>query len=113
MGGMYLLTGYHLLLQATYSKKNEQGYNIHAPAGWFSMYMQNFNARRTAVAQDERFTKGTAMALRAKIALFAGGYSLKGTGTIGTMNRLSNYLDFYQITRGRMWYSYTEQFYTT
>ena len=62
-------------------------------------YAKTLMPWRTAVAQDERFTKGTAMALRAKIALFAGGYSLRGTGTIGTMNRLSNYLDFYQITR--------------
>lgn len=51
---------------------------------------------RTAVPQDERFTKGTAMALRAKIALFAGGYSLRQNGQ---MQRPANYLDFYQIAR--------------
>ena len=51
---------------------------------------------RTAVTQDERFTKGTAMALRAKVALFAGGYSLRADGTI---SRVSNYLDFYKITK--------------
>jgi hypothetical protein len=51
---------------------------------------------RTAVPQDERFTKGTAMALRAKIALFAGGYSLRQDGT---MKRPANYLDYYRITR--------------
>ena len=51
---------------------------------------------RTAVSQDERFTKGTAMALRAKVALFAGGYSLKQSGQ---MTRPSNYLDYYKITK--------------
>ena len=51
---------------------------------------------RTAVVQDERFTKGSAMALRAKIALFAGGYSLRQTGSV---QRLANYLDFYKISR--------------
>lgn len=51
---------------------------------------------RTEVAQDERFTKGTAMALRAKIALFAGGYSLRQTGG---MQRLANYLDYYKIVK--------------
>ncbi len=51
---------------------------------------------RTATQQDERFTKGTAMALRAKIALFAGGYSLRQSGT---MTRLSNYLDYYKIAK--------------
>jgi hypothetical protein len=51
---------------------------------------------RTAVPQDERFTKGTAMALRAKIALFAGGYSLRQNGTI---SRPANYLDYYKITK--------------
>ncbi len=53
---------------------------------------------RTAVvgAADERFTKGSAMALRAKIALFAGGYSLRQDGQ---MKRPANYLDFYKIAR--------------
>jgi len=51
---------------------------------------------RTAVTQDERFTKGSAMALRAKIALFAGGYSLRQTGGV---QRKTNYLDYYNITR--------------
>lgn len=44
---------------------------------------------------DERFTKGTAKALRAKIALTRGGYALPVTG--GTLVRPSNYLDFYKI----------------
>lgn len=57
---------------------------------------KNLMPWRTAVTQDERFTKGSAMALRAKIALFAGGYSLK---TNGQMSRASNYLDCYAITR--------------
>ena len=43
-------------------------------------YAKTLMPWRTAVTQDERFTKGTAMALRAKIALFAGGYSLRQTG---------------------------------
>jgi starch-binding outer membrane protein, SusD/RagB family len=51
---------------------------------------------RTAVTQDERFTKGSAMALRAKVALFAGGYSLKQNGQ---MTRPANYLDFYNIVK--------------
>lgn len=46
---------------------------------------------------DQRFTKGTAKALRAKIALTRGGYSLPVTG--GTMTRPANYLDFYKIAR--------------
>ena len=51
---------------------------------------------RTSVAQDERFTKGTAIALRAKIALFAGGYSLRQNGQV---SRVSNYVDYYKITK--------------
>ena len=51
---------------------------------------------RSQVAQDERFTKGSAMALRAKVALFAGGYSLRQTGG---MQRLANYLDYYKMAR--------------
>lgn len=51
---------------------------------------------RTQVAQDERFTKGSAMALRAKIALFRGGYSLRMTGK---MERTADYLDYYKIAR--------------
>lgn len=58
-------------------------------------YAKTLMPWRTAVAQDERFTKGTAMALRAKIALFAGGYSLRQTG----MQRRSDYLEFYKIVR--------------
>lgn len=44
---------------------------------------------------DQRFTKGTAKALRAKIALTRGGYSLPVSG--GVLTRPSNYLDFYKI----------------
>ncbi|HVG40557.1 MAG TPA: RagB/SusD family nutrient uptake outer membrane protein [Chitinophagaceae bacterium] len=46
-------------------------------------------------AIDQRFTKGTAKALRAKIALTRGGYSLPVTG--GALVRPSNYLEFYKI----------------
>lgn len=57
---------------------------------------------RTEVASigdqvDQRFTKGTAKALRAKIALTRGGYSLPVSG--GDMTRPSNYIDFYKIAR--------------
>ena len=45
---------------------------------------------------DERITKGTAKALRARIALSRGGFSLRQNGT---MQRSANYLVFYQIAR--------------
>ncbi|MBC6610111.1 RagB/SusD family nutrient uptake outer membrane protein [Hymenobacter sp. BT507] len=50
---------------------------------------------RSKVAADERITKGAVKALRARIALFRGGYSLKGS----TMQRPADYLDFYRIAR--------------
>lgn len=43
---------------------------------------------------DERITKGTVKALRARIALFRGGYSLRNDGTI---QRNADYLTYYQI----------------
>ncbi len=46
---------------------------------------------------DQRFTKGTAKALRAKVALTMGGFSLPVSG--GTLTRPANYLDYYQIAR--------------
>lgn len=55
---------------------------------------------RTAVTQDERFTKGSAMALRAKVALFAGGYY---TDLSGQIVRRSNYLDYYKIAKDECW----------
>jgi hypothetical protein len=45
---------------------------------------------------DERITKGTVKALRARIALYRGGYKLSQTGV---MQRPSNYLDFYAIAK--------------
>ncbi|UAY50958.1 RagB/SusD family nutrient uptake outer membrane protein [Ferruginibacter albus] len=45
---------------------------------------------------DERITLGAAKALRAKIALFAGGYSLRSDSV---MRRPVNYLPFYQIAK--------------
>jgi hypothetical protein len=45
---------------------------------------------------DERITKGTVKALRARIALTRGGYSLNQGGTV---SRPSNYLDFIKIAR--------------
>lgn len=46
---------------------------------------------------DQRFTKGTAKALRAKIALTRGGYKL--SSTTGQLTRPTNYLDYYKIAR--------------
>ncbi|WP_276485993.1 RagB/SusD family nutrient uptake outer membrane protein [Paraflavitalea pollutisoli] len=51
---------------------------------------------RTAVAQDERFTKGTAMALRARIALFRGGYALRQNGQL---ERAADYVDYYKMAQ--------------
>ena len=48
---------------------------------------------------NERITKGTVKGLRARIALYRGGFSLRGTGTVGTMERGSNYLAYYQIAK--------------
>lgn len=47
-------------------------------------------------ALDERITKGTVKALRARIALYRGGYGLRSTGG---MQRGSDYLTYYQIAR--------------
>lgn len=44
---------------------------------------------------DQRFTKGAAKALRAKIALTRGGYALPVTG--GALVRPANYQDYYKI----------------
>lgn len=45
-------------------------------------------------AHDERITKAAVKGMRARIALFRGGYSLR---TDNKMERPSNYLDFYKI----------------
>ncbi|MES2004917.1 MAG: RagB/SusD family nutrient uptake outer membrane protein [Bacteroidota bacterium] len=45
---------------------------------------------------DERITKGTVKGLRARIALFRGGYSLRSDGS---MKRATDYLTYYQIAR--------------
>ncbi len=52
---------------------------------------------RSKVAADERITQGAVRALRARIALAAGGYSLRSAGN--SMQRPSNYKDFYQIAK--------------
>lgn len=52
---------------------------------------------RTEVPRNERITKGAAKALRARIALFRGGYSLR-TET-RKMERRADYLNYYQITK--------------
>lgn len=51
---------------------------------------------RTETARNERITKGAAMALRARIALFRGGFSLRANGQ---MERSADYLDYYKIAR--------------
>ncbi len=47
-------------------------------------------------APDERITKGTVKGLRARIALFRGGYSLRMDAT---MKRSADYLTYYQIAK--------------
>ena len=51
---------------------------------------------RTEVARNERITKGAAKALRARIALFRGGYSLRQNGQ---MERRADYLTYYEIAK--------------
>ncbi|OQP43190.1 carbohydrate-binding protein SusD [Niastella yeongjuensis] len=46
---------------------------------------------------DERITKGAAKALRARIALFAGGYSLRRPSN--QMQRRDDYLTYYQVAK--------------
>ncbi|MEP6676594.1 MAG: RagB/SusD family nutrient uptake outer membrane protein, partial [Ferruginibacter sp.] len=49
---------------------------------------------------DERITKASVKGLRARIALYRGGYSLRGAGPgFGTMARSSDYLKYYQIAK--------------
>jgi hypothetical protein len=45
---------------------------------------------------DERITKGTVKGLRARLALFRGGYALRSNGT---MQRNADYQSFYQIAK--------------
>jgi len=47
--------------------------------------------------QDERITKGTVKGVRARVALFRGGYSLRQESKV--MERRSDYKTFYQIAR--------------
>jgi starch-binding outer membrane protein, SusD/RagB family len=56
---------------------------------------------RTEVAvRNERITKGAVKALRARIALYRGGYSLRGIAPgLGRMERPADYLTYYQIAR--------------
>src|SRR5688572_24164201 len=51
---------------------------------------------RNEVVRNERITKGAAKALRARIALFRGGYSLRQNGQ---MERRADYLNYYQIAK--------------
>jgi starch-binding outer membrane protein, SusD/RagB family len=52
---------------------------------------------RTEVARNERITKGAAKALRARMALHRGGYSLRTDSKI--MERRADYLTYYKIAR--------------
>src|SRR2546421_12006040 len=52
---------------------------------------------RTEVPRNERITKGAVKALRARIALFRGGYSLRSETKL--MERRSDYLNYYKIAR--------------
>ena len=45
---------------------------------------------------DERITKGTVKGLRARIALYRGGYSLRQTGGV---QRSADYLNYYRIAK--------------
>lgn len=51
---------------------------------------------RLEVPRNERITKGAAKALRARLALFRGGYSLRSNGQ---MERRNDYLTYYQIAK--------------
>jgi starch-binding outer membrane protein, SusD/RagB family len=51
---------------------------------------------RTEVARNERITKGAVKALRAKMALFRGGYALRSSKQ---MERNADYLTYYKIAR--------------
>lgn len=53
--------------------------------------------RKETAKAYERFTKGSAKALRARVALFAGGYSLRPNPV--QMKRQTNYLDYYKIVK--------------
>jgi hypothetical protein len=52
---------------------------------------------RTEVARNERITKGAVKALRARLALFRGGFSLRNETK--QMERRSDYLSYYKIAR--------------
>ena len=52
--------------------------------------------RTDAGPRNERITKGVIMALRARMSLFRGGYSLRQSGV---MERRSDYLNYYQIAK--------------
>lgn len=52
--------------------------------------------RTDAGVRSERITKGVAMALRARMALHRGGYSLRSNGQ---MERRSDYLNYYNIAK--------------
>jgi hypothetical protein len=52
--------------------------------------------RTDAGIRNERVTKGTAKALRARMALFCGGYSLRSNAQ---MERRADYINYYQIAK--------------
>ena len=51
---------------------------------------------RTEVTRNERITKGAAKALRARIALFRGGYALRSNAKV---ERRADYLKYYEIAK--------------
>ncbi|KAA9339182.1 RagB/SusD family nutrient uptake outer membrane protein [Hymenobacter busanensis] len=57
---------------------------------------ENLVPWRSDLAANERITKGAVKALRARIAMYRGGYSL---GQDGVVTRPSNYQDYYTIAR--------------
>ncbi len=54
--------------------------------------------RKELISADERLTQGAVRGMRARIALFRGGYMLRRSPAIA-MQRLSDYKKYYQITK--------------
>lgn len=61
--------------------------------------------RTQAAYSNERITQGAARAIRARIALFRGGYSLRSAGSSygAVMARPSDYKTYYQIAKDECW----------
>jgi len=48
---------------------------------------------------DERVSKWAAKAMLARVAVYAGGYSLQGEGNAGVMKRANNYKEYYTLAK--------------